>query len=227
MNKSLEGVWLTKKFTLKDCSDLLSHGRIVSNGCVIPSDNGVDNYFCFEMVLRFKSSPVRPYSEYRQFLATTIEDLRDEGLGYRKIAQWLREKGYKPPRGKQFYGNHVYSILKRKQQQDTRLEQQVTREYRNFDLWFIERKLINSDQRSRNSSPDSPLSTFSARLLLWGASSHRWSLWSFCSPHSHWVGKWSMETWWDVMNFFTRSSPMFHSLEPWQVNIRGKSEMGS
>ena len=97
------------------------------------------------MLLTFNSSPVRPYSEYQQFLAATIQDLRDEGLGYRKIAYWLRDKGYKTPRGKRFYGNHVYSILKRKQQRDTRLEQEFTREYRNFDLWFIDRRLINSD----------------------------------------------------------------------------------
>ena len=97
------------------------------------------------MLLTFSSSPVRPYSEYQQFLATTIQDLRDEGLGYRKTAQWLRERGYKTSRGKRFYGNHVYSILKRKQQRDARLNQEFTREYRNFDLWFIERRLINSD----------------------------------------------------------------------------------
>ena len=97
------------------------------------------------MVLRFNSSPVGPYSEYQQFLATTIQDLRDEGLGYRKIVQWLREKEYKTSRGKRFYGNHVYSILKRKREKDQRLNPKVERSYKNFDLWFIERKLINSD----------------------------------------------------------------------------------
>ena len=97
------------------------------------------------MVLTFNSSPVRPYSEYQQFLAATIQDLRDEGLGYRKIAYWLRDKGYKTPRGKRFYGNHVYSILKRKREKDQRLKPKVERSYRNFHLWFIERKLINSD----------------------------------------------------------------------------------
>ena len=97
------------------------------------------------MVLTFNSSPVRPYSEYQQFLAARIQDLRNEGLGYRKIAQWLREKGYKTPRGKRFYGNHVYSILKRKREKDQRLNPKVERSYKNSDLWFIERKLINSD----------------------------------------------------------------------------------
>ena len=97
------------------------------------------------MVLTFNSSPVRPYSEYQQFLAATIQDLRDEGLGYRKIAYWLRDKGYKTPRGKRFYGNHVYSILKRKREKGQHLNLKVARSYRNFDLWFLERKLINSD----------------------------------------------------------------------------------
>ena len=38
-----------------------------------------------------------------------------------------------------------FSILKRKRQRDERLNQEVEREYKNFDLWFIERKLINSN----------------------------------------------------------------------------------
>jgi len=65
-------------------------------------------------------------------------------VGYRKIAVWLNENEYQTPRGKRFYGNHVFSILKRKRQRDERLTREVEVEYRNFDLEFIERKLINS-----------------------------------------------------------------------------------
>ena len=97
------------------------------------------------MVLKTQNLLVAPYSEYQQFLHDTIKELHDGGMGYRKIAEWLREKGYQTPRGQRFYGNHVFSILKRKRQRDERLNQDVEREYKNFDLWFIERKLINSN----------------------------------------------------------------------------------
>jgi hypothetical protein len=66
-------------------------------------------------------------------------------MGYRKIAQWLNENGYKTPRGKRFFNTHVFSILKKKRIRDERLTRDVGVEYRNFHLEFIERRLINSD----------------------------------------------------------------------------------
>jgi hypothetical protein len=81
-----------------------------------------------------------PKSQLAINLATK---LHDGGMGYRKIAQWLREGGYKTVRGKRFFANHVYSILKRKRERDVVQNQEVRTEYRNFYLEFIERKLIN------------------------------------------------------------------------------------
>ena len=96
------------------------------------------------MLLKTGNLLVAPYSEYQNELHDTIEELHDGGLGYRKIAQWLRERGYTTPRGKRFSHSSVYSILKRKRQRDERLNREVEVEYGNFDLEFIERKLINS-----------------------------------------------------------------------------------
>ena len=96
------------------------------------------------MVLRTGNLLVGNYSDYQHFLHDTIKDLHDGGMGYRKISDWLNEKGYKTPRGKRFTNTHVFSILKKKRLRDERLNQEVEREYRNFDLWFIERTLINS-----------------------------------------------------------------------------------
>ena len=101
-------------------------------------------FFCFEMVLTTRNLIVSPYSEYQSELHDIIQNLHDEGLGYRRIAQWLNENGYQTLRGKKFYNNHVYSILKKKRLRDERLNQEVKVEYRNFSLEFIERKLINS-----------------------------------------------------------------------------------
>ena len=96
------------------------------------------------MVLTTRNLLVYPYSDYQTELHDIIQNLQDEGLGYRKIAVWLNENGYKTSTGKRFYGNLVFSILKRKRQRDERLTREVEVEYRNFDLEFIERKLINS-----------------------------------------------------------------------------------
>ena len=96
------------------------------------------------MVLKTRNLLVAPYSDYQQFLHDTIQDLQDGGMGLEDIAVWLNENGYQTTRGKRFYRNHVCSILKRKRQRDERLNREVEVEYRNFDLEFIERKLINS-----------------------------------------------------------------------------------
>jgi len=96
------------------------------------------------MVLKTGNLLVAPYSEYHEFLHDTILDLHDGGMGYRKIAQWLNEKGYQTLRGNLFSNRHVHSILKRKRQRDERLNREVQVEYKNFDLWFVERKLVNS-----------------------------------------------------------------------------------
>jgi hypothetical protein len=96
------------------------------------------------MVLTTRNLIVAPYSDYQTELHDIIQNLHDEGLGYRKIAQWLNENGYQTPRGKRFFNNHVHSILKKKRLRDERLNQEVEVEYRDFSLEFIERKLINS-----------------------------------------------------------------------------------
>jgi hypothetical protein len=112
-------------------------------GCYSPSDD-VDVFFCFEMVLTTRNLIVSSYSNYQLELHDIIQNLHDEGLGYRKIAQWLNENEYQTPRGKRFFNNHVHSILKKKRLRDERLNQEVEVEYKDFSLEFIERRLINS-----------------------------------------------------------------------------------
>ena len=69
-------------------------------------------------------------------------------MGYRKIVEWLRERGHKTVRGKRFYNTHVFSILKKKRIRDERLNAlpedqfEITSPLR---IEFIERKYINSN----------------------------------------------------------------------------------
>ena len=94
------------------------------------------------MVLTIPNVRKTPYSEHQEFLHDKIKDLHNSEMGYSRIAQWLRERGYKAVRGNRFFANHVYSILKRKRERDANQNRKIRTEYGNFYLCFIERKLI-------------------------------------------------------------------------------------
>ena len=72
-------------------------------------------------------------------------ELRSDGMGYRKIAEWLRENGHKTVRGKRFFGSHVYSILKKKREKDEKDNKPIELEYGKLSMRFIDRTIVNSD----------------------------------------------------------------------------------
>ena len=53
------------------------------------------------------------WSEEQQESHDLIKSLHDSGLGYRKIAQHLNEKGIKTAKGDDWKNTQVYSVLKR------------------------------------------------------------------------------------------------------------------
>ena len=65
---------------------------------VTVSSSNLNNYF---------------YSEHQQYLYNTIKELHGKGLGYRKISNWFNKRKIKTPRGSEFKGNYVFSILKK------------------------------------------------------------------------------------------------------------------
>jgi hypothetical protein len=65
-------------------------------------------------------------------------------MGYRKIVEWLRERGHKTVRGKRFYNTHVFSILKKKRLRDRRIRPKHDLEIGPLSIQYVERKLINS-----------------------------------------------------------------------------------
>ena len=70
------------------------------------TENNLNNYF---------------YSEHQQYLYDTIKELHGKGLGYRKISNWFNERDIKTPRGSEFKGNYVFSILKKGRIREERL----------------------------------------------------------------------------------------------------------
>jgi hypothetical protein len=64
------------------------------------------------------------YSDYQTYLYNRISELKQEGLGYRKIAKLLNAEGVKTPRNKEFLPASVHSILKKKKIRDERLNKE-------------------------------------------------------------------------------------------------------
>ena len=60
---------------------------------------------------------------YQQNLLEKIKELKNSGLGYRKIAYWLNDNSYKTPIGRPFKNTHVFSILKKRRLRDERYGQ--------------------------------------------------------------------------------------------------------
>ena len=73
------------------------------------TDKNLNNYF---------------YSEHQQYLYETIKELQQKGLGYRKISNLFNERNIKTPRGSEFKGNYVLSILKKGKIREERLNRE-------------------------------------------------------------------------------------------------------
>lgn len=93
-------------------------------------------YVSFQLVLRSSKLWIPPYSEYQQQLHNKILDLKNKGVSYNKIAEYLNEQGLKTPRNKRFKGGHVYSIIKKKSMRDERLGREYPVEIQNFSIVY-------------------------------------------------------------------------------------------
>jgi hypothetical protein len=104
----------------------------------------VEIYLTFLLSVRASHLWVAQYSEYQQFLYLTITGLREKGLNYRQIADWLNENDYTTPRGKKFLNAHAHSIVKKKKIREVRLTKMYPPKLSNFALRFVDRTLINT-----------------------------------------------------------------------------------
>ena len=90
-------------------------------------------YLCFTAIVT-TLIPQFPPSSYQNKLHKKILELQKSGLGYRKIAYWLNEHGYKTPRGHSFKSGHVYSILKKRRLRDEKYSQAPKIEVRDVHI---------------------------------------------------------------------------------------------
>ena len=89
-------------------------------------------YLCFTVIVT-TLIPQFPPSSYQNKLHKKILELQKSGLGYRRIAYWLNEHGYKP-RGHSFKSGHVYFILKKRRLRDEKYSQAPKIEIRDVRL---------------------------------------------------------------------------------------------
>ena len=108
------------------------------------STDFVEAYLIFHLKLRVSHLNSRSYSEHQHFLHKKITKLRELGLSYNKIAQWLNLKGYLTVRGKIFLGSHVHSIIKKKMARDLKVCKEYKFEICDFSLRFVDKTIINT-----------------------------------------------------------------------------------
>ena len=103
-----------------------------------------DVIFCFSITYHRPSFTVPQYSQYQYFLYQTITEQREKGKTFDQIAEWLNKKGYLSVRGKQFKGNHVHSIVKKKRLKDKKLEREYPQVWSDFYLDIYDKSLIRN-----------------------------------------------------------------------------------
>ena len=102
-----------------------------------------DFFFCFTITQRTPYLNVPQYSQYQLFFYKTITKQRKKGETFDQIAEWLDKKGYLSVRGKQFKGNHVHSIVKKKKLKDEKLERGYPEVRSDFSLEVVDKTLVN------------------------------------------------------------------------------------
>ena len=72
----------------------------------------------------------KPYTKKQQINYKLIKHLHEvEGLGYRRISQKMNSWGISTIRGKKWFPQSVFSVLKRKHQRDMRIEKIRSKEF--------------------------------------------------------------------------------------------------
>ena len=89
-------------------------------------DGEYSNYLFYEVSKRFNNplseqNPTR-YSEKQLEIFGLVQSLHKDGLGYRRIAKVLNEKGLNTEEGHLWKNSNVYSVLKRYLERQDRLK---------------------------------------------------------------------------------------------------------
>ncbi|MDC3107848.1 recombinase family protein [Paracoccaceae bacterium] len=106
-------------------------------------DESADVIFHFSITYRRPLFTVPQYPQHQFFLYEKITAHREKGKTFDHIAEWLNKKGYLSVGGKQFKGNHVHSIVKKKRLKDEKLEREYPEVWSDFRLEVVDKTLVN------------------------------------------------------------------------------------
>ena len=121
----LEDLNENETYNKRSNSQLFSHSGVVQIGQYF-SDGEYSNYLFYEVSKRFNNllpeqNPTR-YSEKQLEIFRLVQSLHKDGLGYRRIAKVLNEKGLTTEEGHLWKNTNVYSVLKRYSERQERLK---------------------------------------------------------------------------------------------------------
>ena len=105
-------------------------------GSTCGSDD-IQGFLHFSVSVQTNVLLTTPYSDYQFFLHNKISELREQGLGHKRISNILNEEGVLTVRGKVFTNSHVHSIMKKKNIREQRLNRKFTTEVSKFKLDYV------------------------------------------------------------------------------------------
>ena len=114
------------------CSNLLDRDRVSLTYGLNINPSSITHYLRFSVTVTSNLLWSKPYSDYQFFLHNKISELKEQGLGYRRISNILNEEGILTVRGKVFTNSHVHSILKKKNIREERLNRKSRKEVSKF-----------------------------------------------------------------------------------------------
>ncbi len=120
---------------------LLENQYYINYSTVTDLKLSTKRYF-LTFIFRYKSSDSiyrKTLTEQHQKLHNTIFNLKQQGLGYRKISKKLNEMGIKSFTGKSFYPSLVNQIYKMIEKKKKLVSYPTISEYYDFDIMFVER----------------------------------------------------------------------------------------
>ena len=108
--------WLEVTLTSKQRNHPLFNS-VVYSGVVrksVQTGRSLSQYLCFNITIGSNELiSHQAYSEHQTLNYEMIKSLHDSGMGYRKIAKYLNEKGIKTARGNTWVNTQVFSVLKK------------------------------------------------------------------------------------------------------------------
>ena len=93
-------------------------------------------FLYFDLTLSSQNLLTPVYSVYQQSLYNNILSLREKGMNYVQIADWLNRRRYKTPRGRFFRNNHVHSIAKKRKRRLEIIDTKPTVSISNINFKF-------------------------------------------------------------------------------------------